>query len=965
MSHSTGTTHPTGSAGPPRTAGTVRTAGAGHRDAPATADHGRVPVTAESAQARIVQQCFGLRPPRLVGAELEWFTRATAGSRPTAALLAEALGAHAPRSIAPGSPHAPLPAGGSVTVEPGGQVEISSLPLTDVDRLCAALAADAAVLRALLDTLGIEMLPGAVDRVREPSRILTVARYAAMQDRFDRSGPRGVQMMCNTAAIHVSVDCGADLDDLALRWRMLDAVGPALVAAFADAGSAATGMDANDGSEGRGRWASERMRTWLTLDPGRTGLDAAAPGASADPVASYTRWALGAPLLCVRRGNGDWSVPGDVTFAQWIAGGAGAPDRAPTIADLDYHLTTLFPPVRPCGHLEVRYLDAQPAGFRGGQGGEPWRAPIAVIAALAGTPDAARRAAAIAEPTRGEWRRAARHGLADEELRGTARALLELAAEAASGGRAAETAEAIESVCRRIAGPDRRPARTGDAPAAEPGDALRAACRGALERARRRTRGLTDIPDDQLTAQHSALMSPLVWDLAHIGNQEDRWLVRAAGGCAATPARAGLGDPSGLDAVSGLDDLYDALQHPRSTRPSLPILGPTEARAYAESVRERAFDVLDHCGFDGDALTADGFVFGMVAQHEQQHDETMLATHQLRTGPALLHAPAAPRARRATGPVSADPAPESAVPESAVPESAVPESAVPESAVPEIVVPGGAFTMGTDGTAGTESWALDNERPAHRVEVAAFAIEALPVTNRRYAHFIADGGYRRRELWSERGWRHRVEEGLEAPQFWSRDGDGRWQRRRFGATVALEPDEPVVHVSYFEAEAFAAWADKRLPTEAEWEKAARHDAAAGRSRTYPWGDAEPTEYHANLGQRHLSPAGAGAYPAGATVTGIHQLIGDVWEWTSSGFEAYPGFRAFPYREYSEVFFGGDYRVLRGGSFGTDAVACRGTFRNWDHPVRRQIFAGIRLARDYPANDGVGIAAASERDGARA
>ncbi|HEY5853806.1 MAG TPA: SUMF1/EgtB/PvdO family nonheme iron enzyme, partial [Aldersonia sp.] len=221
------------------------------------------------------------------------------------------------------------------------------------------------------------------------------------------------------------------------------------------------------------------------------------------------------------------------------------------------------------------------------------------------------------------------------------------------------------------------------------------------------------------------------------------------------------------------------------------------------------------------------------------------------------------------------------------------------------------------------------------------------VTNAQYAEFIEDGGYHRRDLWSDRGWAHRTEAGLEAPLFWQREPTGRWWRRRFGTIVPLEPHQPVVHVCWFEAQAYATWAGKRLPTEAEWEKAARHDPQTGRSRRYPWGDDEPAREHANLAQRHLEPAAVGAYPRGASPAGVHQLIGDVWEWTASGFEPYPGFAAFPYREYSEVFFGGDYKVLRGGSFGTDPVACRGTFRNWDHPIRRQIFAGIRLARDLP------------------
>lgn len=461
---------------------------------------------------------------------------------------------------------------------------------------------------------------------------------------------------------------------------------------------------------------------------------------------------------------------------------------------------------------------------------------------------------------------------------------------------------------------------------AEDSDRLRERCRGALHRARGRTRVLTDAPDAELTAQHSTLMSPLVWDLAHIGNQEDRWLVRAAGGGAPTVARSGA-------APEEIDDLYDAFQHPRSTRPQLPILGPSDARSYTDRVRDGALDVLESTRFDAQRLTDAGFVFGMIAQHEQQHDETMLATHQLRAGPPLLDAPPPPRA----DPGGRDPG------------------------GGEVLVPGGVFTMGTDGAVDGQAaaWALDNERPAHTVDVPAFAIETAPVSNRRYAAFIADGGYEREKLWSERGWQHRLETGLSAPQFWLRGPRG-WQRRRFGIVEDLPPDEPVMHVCFFEAEAFAAWAGKRLPTEAEWEKAARYEPSTGRSRTYPWGEAEPTEHRANLGQRHLAPAEVGAYPHGASASGVHHMLGDVWEWTSSGFHGYPGFEAYPYREYSEVFFGGDFRVLRGGSFGTDAVACRGTFRNWDHPTRRQIFSGIRMVRDA-AVAGSGAAAAGDAD----
>ncbi|MFI9639722.1 ergothioneine biosynthesis protein EgtB [Micromonospora sp. NPDC051925] len=424
---------------------------------------------------------------------------------------------------------------------------------------------------------------------------------------------------------------------------------------------------------------------------------------------------------------------------------------------------------------------------------------------------------------------------------------------------------------------------------------LRSRIAAELARTRARTDALTTaVDDDDLVRQHSTLMSPLVWDLAHVGNQEELWLVRDVGGRA--PVR------------QDIDDLYDAFKQPRKDRPSLPLLPPAEARAYVATVRDKVHDLLDRIRFTDRALIADGFVFGMIVQHEQQHDETMLATHQLRAGPPVLDAPPPPEPQvRAAG---------------------------------EVLVPAGPFTMGTS----TDPWALDNERPAHTVDLPAYVIDAVPVTNGAYREFLADGGYDDPRWWSTAGWRHRTGAGLTAPMHWRRDGDG-WVCRRFGRWSPVRDDEPVVHVCWHEAQAYATWAGKRLPTEAEWEKAARWDPATGRSRRWPWGDEEPTAAHANLGQRHLWPAPVGAYPGGASPLGVHQLIGDVWEWTASPFHGHPGFAVFPYREYSEVFFGGDYRVLRGGSFGTDRAACRGTFRNWDHPIRRQIFSGFRCARD--------------------
>jgi gamma-glutamyl hercynylcysteine S-oxide synthase len=420
-----------------------------------------------------------------------------------------------------------------------------------------------------------------------------------------------------------------------------------------------------------------------------------------------------------------------------------------------------------------------------------------------------------------------------------------------------------------------------------------------LTTARERTRGLTDCVDEaDLIRQHSPLMSPLVWDLAHVANQEELWLLRGVGGR----------EPMHPE----IDPLYDAFEHPRAKRPALPLLPPAEARSYASDVRGRVLDLLERVSFTTGPLVDRGFVFGMIAQHEQQHDETMLATHQLRGGRTVL---------------------------AAAPPQPAPADVVRLPA--EVFVPSGPFMMGTS----TEPWALDNERPAHVIDLPPFYLDSSPVTNAAYAGFIADGGYLDERLWSPAGWQHRQKAGLTAPLFWQQGGAGQWLRRRFGMTEPVPPAEPVMHVCWYEADAYARWVGRRLPTEAEWEKAARYDPVTGRSRRYPWGDADPTPDQANLGQRHLQPAPAGSYPDGAAPSRARQLIGDVWEWTASDFLPYPGFVAYPYQEYSEVFFGPEYKVLRGGAFSADPVACRGTFRNWDYPIRRQIFAGFRTARD--------------------
>ncbi|MBF6131567.1 ergothioneine biosynthesis glutamate--cysteine ligase EgtA [Nocardia otitidiscaviarum] len=388
-----------------------------------------------AAEAYIGGVCFKLGPPALIGAELEWLTArgecSARDSRPDPTVLADALGPYAPQSISPDSPAVELPGGSRVTLEPGGQIELSSAPFPNAAELCERLRYDASLLRELLEFRGIRTFSAAADAERAARRVLRLPRYRAMERAFAGIGPYGLLMMCNTAATQVSVDAGADAAEVSARWTTLYTIGPALVAAFACS-------PALHGAP-QGEWASQRMRTWLRLDNPRT-----RPPVHewADPVSGYARWALDVPLLCVRCDGGDWSAPPEATFADWLCGALDDEiGRRPDLADLDYHLTTLFPPVRASGHLEVRYIDAQP--------GAGWTVPIHAVEALLSTPDVVAEATAVAAPTAGRWAEAARGGLDDPELRTAAAELLELAAaHAATPEAAAELAAAARRSAR-------------------------------------------------------------------------------------------------------------------------------------------------------------------------------------------------------------------------------------------------------------------------------------------------------------------------------------------------------------------------------------------------------------------------------------------------------------------------------------------------------------------------------------
>ena len=296
-----------------------------------------------------------------------------------------------------------------------------------------------------------------------------------------------------------------------------------------------------------------------------------------------------------------------------------------------------------------------------------------------------------------------------------------------------------------------------------------------------------------------------------------------------------------------LAGLYDAFETPRAVRGDIPFLRGDQVFEYLAAVRQRALDVLERVG------PGDGTVLEMVIRHESQHNETMRQT---------LFLAGLPGGRPERRPVCAAPD-------------------------DWVQVPGGRFEMGAPAT----GFAFDNERPRHAVELAAFRIARRPATNGSWMHFCEGGGYERREWWSDEGWAWKEEYDITHPEGWTAGGP------------TDDDDPPVLHVSWFEADAFARAHGARLPTEAEWERAAT------------WTQ-EPL-----------------------------QGVGHAWEWTSSHFHGYPGFVAYPYREYSEVFFGDRYRVLRGASWATEARVRSPTFRNWDLPQRRQIFAGVRLAKD--------------------
>ncbi len=397
---------------------------------------------------------------------------------------------------------------------------------------------------------------------------------------------------------------------------------------------------------------------------------------------------------------------------------------------------------------------------------------------------------------------------------------------------------------------------------------------------------------------------PVIWHLAHIGVFEAYWLLQKLAGEAAPDER--------------YERIFDPISTPREASKELPTR--REMEEYLTAVRTRVMQQLERADFNAaEPLLRDGYIFQLVLEHERQHQETLAYLLHL-LDPAKKLQPQTTSA------------------------SVLDVPAVVAPARDMVAVPAGACVLG----APWPVFVYDNELPAHSVHVPAFKIDRLLTTNEEYAQFVAEGGYERREWWSAEGWTWREKENWTCPLYWTRGDEAQarsWRARTMFEESALAADHPVNGVSWYEAEAYARFAGKRLPTEAEWEKAAAWDAAHARKRMFAWGDDAPAAPRGNFDFRHWGTTPVGRFPIGASAYGCLDMNGNVWEWTSDPFAGYPGFKAYPYPEYSEVWFDTDHRVLKGGSWATRPSLLRTSFRNFFRRHFRIAFAGIRCASD--------------------
>ena len=407
-----------------------------------------------------------------------------------------------------------------------------------------------------------------------------------------------------------------------------------------------------------------------------------------------------------------------------------------------------------------------------------------------------------------------------------------------------------------------------------------------LHDARRRTQALTgDLEGQQLFGPKRAIVNPVLWELGHVAWFQERWCLRL-----------GRDESIAASLVEGSDALYDSAKVAHDVRWDLPLPTLDETLDFQGQVLERVLARLEREPDDPWFL----YFVQLAIFHEDMHAEAFHYTRQTLGYADPLEGQAA---------------------------STEPES---ETLQGDAEVAGGTYLIGASRNSGFH---FDNEKWAHPVKVAPFQIALVPVTNREFLEFVREGGYRRREWWSAEGWECKGEAG--APRYWS-ERDRQWLERRFSEWVPLQPDLPVMHVDWHEANAYCRYAGRRLPSEAEWEIAASLDVSGGKRR-FPWGNA------GEGGRANLTGAGrvpVDRFHSGDSFGGCRQMIGNIWEWTSSAFEPYPGFVPDPYLEYSEPWFG-THKVLRGGSFATPLRLIANSWRNFYQPNRGDIFAGFR------------------------
>jgi iron(II)-dependent oxidoreductase len=418
-----------------------------------------------------------------------------------------------------------------------------------------------------------------------------------------------------------------------------------------------------------------------------------------------------------------------------------------------------------------------------------------------------------------------------------------------------------------------------------------------LRDARRHTLTLlSDLTDAQLMGPRLPILNPFLWEMGHVAWFQEKWVLRRQDGAPSVRPDA--------------DSLYDSAAVPHDVRWDLPLPSRAEILAYMRAVLEKVQERLARR-----ELTPDDRYFMMLAVfHEDMHAEAFTYTRQ------TLGYPAPPTPPPVLGPRISNSAFSAGGPNPG-----------------DVRLPGGTFLLGA---APSEPFVFDNEKWAHPVELRPFSMARAPVTQAEFAHFVEDGGYRRPDWWDREAWAWRQQVGAGQPIYWKREAAG-WLRRDFDRWVPLEPHRPVVHVNWYEAQAYCRWAGRRLPTEAEWEAA----AAGPDKRRFPWGDApEPSQERARVDGAGPGCVDVDRFPDGDSPAGCRQMIGNVWEWTADAFGPYPGFAPDPYKEYSQPWFG-THRVLRGGSWATRGRLLRNTWRNFYTPDRRDVWAGFRTCAD--------------------